>query len=251
MRNKGSHLIEAIDPGGGLAAEGRGFEALTATFRRRLDNLVLRWQARLDSEWSDRTLPWIVALALFVLLAALSLARARSLDGTARPFDLHAGGVADPQRSRAVRHVRRRARSSHGPAGGVRLLPDDRRELRPADHPGAPRTAVGGAGAGGGAAVAHRTTAGEPTCRGRRHAGVRVCGLSRHAQPEPRRLSPRSRRRTRTAVRVLLRRNRSMALVRDLRGSRRAVPSRPRSRRSPAWVCCSPSRASVAKVRSS
>jgi uncharacterized membrane protein len=55
---------------------------LTATFRRRLDNLVLRWQARLDSEWSDRTLPWIVALALFVLLAALSLARARSLDGT-------------------------------------------------------------------------------------------------------------------------------------------------------------------------
>jgi uncharacterized membrane protein len=55
---------------------------LTATFRRRLDNLVLRWQARLDSEWSDRTLPWIIALALFVFLAALSLARARSLEGS-------------------------------------------------------------------------------------------------------------------------------------------------------------------------
>jgi uncharacterized membrane protein len=55
---------------------------LTATFRRRVDNVVLRWQARLDSEWSDRTLPWIVALALFVLLVALSLAKARSLDGT-------------------------------------------------------------------------------------------------------------------------------------------------------------------------
>jgi uncharacterized membrane protein len=55
---------------------------LTATLRRRLDNVVLRWQARLDSEWADRTLPWLVALGLFVLLAALALARARSLDGT-------------------------------------------------------------------------------------------------------------------------------------------------------------------------
>lgn len=55
---------------------------MTATLRRRFDNVVLRWQARLDSEWSDRTLPWLVAAALFVLLAALALARARSLDGT-------------------------------------------------------------------------------------------------------------------------------------------------------------------------
>lgn len=42
---------------------------------------MLRWQARLDSEWADRVLPWLVAAALFVLLAALSLATARSLDG--------------------------------------------------------------------------------------------------------------------------------------------------------------------------
>ncbi len=55
---------------------------MTATLRRRVDNVVLRWQARLDSEWSDRTLPWIIAVALFVFLAALSLAKARSLDGT-------------------------------------------------------------------------------------------------------------------------------------------------------------------------
>jgi uncharacterized membrane protein len=55
---------------------------LTVTQRRRVEGLVLRWQARLDSEWSDRVLPWLVAAALFVLLAALSLATARSLDGT-------------------------------------------------------------------------------------------------------------------------------------------------------------------------
>jgi uncharacterized membrane protein len=54
---------------------------LTATFRRRVDNIALRWQARLDSEWADRVLPWLVALGLFVWLAALALARARSLEG--------------------------------------------------------------------------------------------------------------------------------------------------------------------------
>jgi uncharacterized membrane protein len=53
---------------------------LTVTLRRRLDGLVLRWQARLDSEWADRVLPWLIAAGLFILLAALSLATARSLD---------------------------------------------------------------------------------------------------------------------------------------------------------------------------
>lgn len=47
---------------------------------RRLDNISLRWQARLDTEWSDRVLPWLVAAALGVVLIALSLARARSLN---------------------------------------------------------------------------------------------------------------------------------------------------------------------------
>jgi uncharacterized membrane protein len=54
----------------------------TAAFRRRADNVMLRWQARLDSEWSDRVLPWLFAGGIFLILALLALARARSLDGT-------------------------------------------------------------------------------------------------------------------------------------------------------------------------
>jgi len=53
------------------------------TLRKRLDNLALRWQARLDSESADRFVPWGSALVLFVLLGALALGRARSLDGGA------------------------------------------------------------------------------------------------------------------------------------------------------------------------
>ena len=49
----------------------------------RLDNLVLRWQGRLDSESTDRVAPWIAAAVLFVVLAAMSLAEARSLHGSA------------------------------------------------------------------------------------------------------------------------------------------------------------------------
>ncbi len=55
---------------------------MTLTFRRRADNLILRWQGRLDSPASDRVLPWSVAAVLFVVLALLSLAQARSLIGT-------------------------------------------------------------------------------------------------------------------------------------------------------------------------
>lgn len=51
------------------------------SFRRRIDNAVLRWQARLDSEWSDRVLPWLIAGLLFLVLVALALAQARTLDG--------------------------------------------------------------------------------------------------------------------------------------------------------------------------
>jgi len=50
------------------------------TIQRRLDNLMLRWQARLDSESADRIVPWTSALLLFLVLAGMSLARARSLD---------------------------------------------------------------------------------------------------------------------------------------------------------------------------
>jgi uncharacterized membrane protein len=55
---------------------------LTLTFRRRVDNLILRWQGRLDSETTDRLAPWIVASVLFVVLTLISLAQARSLDGS-------------------------------------------------------------------------------------------------------------------------------------------------------------------------
>lgn len=48
---------------------------------RRLDWLVLRWQARLDAQWADRTLPWLLAGLLFVVLAGAALARVYRLDG--------------------------------------------------------------------------------------------------------------------------------------------------------------------------
>jgi len=54
----------------------------TVSFRRRADNVVLRWQARLDSDWADRVLPWLFAGGLFLVLELLALAKARSLDGT-------------------------------------------------------------------------------------------------------------------------------------------------------------------------
>ena len=55
---------------------------MTLTFHRRVDNIILRWQGRLDSEGGDRVAPWIVAGGLFVVLLLLSLAQARSLDST-------------------------------------------------------------------------------------------------------------------------------------------------------------------------
>ncbi|MCB1005899.1 MAG: DUF2079 domain-containing protein [Acidimicrobiales bacterium] len=55
------------------------------TLRRRVDASVLRWQARLDSAWADRVVPWATAAGLFVVLALLALAHARSLES---PVDL-------------------------------------------------------------------------------------------------------------------------------------------------------------------
>ena len=52
---------------------------MTQTWRRRLDNRVLRWQARLDSATVDRLAPWIVGAAMWLLLALLALARSREL----------------------------------------------------------------------------------------------------------------------------------------------------------------------------
>lgn len=53
---------------------------VTRNLRRRIDYRILRWQARLDAAWADRTIPWIGSIGLFVVLAAMSLARARSLE---------------------------------------------------------------------------------------------------------------------------------------------------------------------------
>jgi uncharacterized membrane protein len=50
-------------------------------FRRRLDTMALRVQARLDADWADRSLPWLLAAALFTVLFAMSLAVVRQLDG--------------------------------------------------------------------------------------------------------------------------------------------------------------------------
>lgn len=55
---------------------------MSTNLRRRFDSFVLRWQARLDSEWADRAVPWISAAALFLFLLLLALAKARSLEGT-------------------------------------------------------------------------------------------------------------------------------------------------------------------------
>lgn len=47
--------------------------------RRRLDNVMLRWQARLDATWADRVVPWAAAAVVFLIFALLALARSRSL----------------------------------------------------------------------------------------------------------------------------------------------------------------------------
>lgn len=53
---------------------------VTRNLRRRIDYRVLRWQARLDAAWADRMIPWIGTIGLFIVLGAMSLARARSLE---------------------------------------------------------------------------------------------------------------------------------------------------------------------------
>lgn len=54
------------------------------SLRRRLDNTLLRWQARVDSPWVDRFLPWTIAGVLFVVLASLAFAASDAADETGR-----------------------------------------------------------------------------------------------------------------------------------------------------------------------
>ncbi|CAN5489658.1 hypothetical protein BH24ACT4_BH24ACT4_03460 [soil metagenome] len=51
------------------------------SIRRRLDASALRWQARLDTTWVDRTLPWLLAALLTIVMLLISLAVQRQLDG--------------------------------------------------------------------------------------------------------------------------------------------------------------------------
>jgi uncharacterized membrane protein len=46
---------------------------------RRIDQALLRWQARLDAAWADRVVPWAGAGFLLALLYTLALARASTL----------------------------------------------------------------------------------------------------------------------------------------------------------------------------
>jgi hypothetical protein len=49
--------------------------------RRRLDASSLRWQARLDTAWVDRSLPWAIGGVLALLQATIGFAVQRQLDG--------------------------------------------------------------------------------------------------------------------------------------------------------------------------
>jgi len=57
-----------------------GLVAATRRRNRRLDWLLLRWQARLDASWADRVVPWILAAVVFVVYAAAALARLDRFD---------------------------------------------------------------------------------------------------------------------------------------------------------------------------
>ena len=49
------------------------------SIRRRLDIVMLRWQARMDSRAWDRSLPWLTAVVLAIILSLLALARSHDL----------------------------------------------------------------------------------------------------------------------------------------------------------------------------
>jgi uncharacterized membrane protein len=59
---------------------GLGLLAPARRRNRRLDWLLLRWQARLDARWADRVVPWALAGVLFLVYAGAALARVDRLD---------------------------------------------------------------------------------------------------------------------------------------------------------------------------
>lgn len=68
---------------GGRPLPSPGLVAATRRRNRRLDWLLLRWQARLDAAWADRVVPWALAAGLFVVYAGVAVARLERLEGGA------------------------------------------------------------------------------------------------------------------------------------------------------------------------
>ena len=187
-------------------ATGQGRAELTATLRRRVDNLVLRWQARLDSEWADR----VAAVARRRPRCSCCSLRSR-WRGPARSRARHDLATYTQaawlirQGSRPIVTVND-APAPARPAGRVRVLSDAWRHLRRCRSSRAcsccsrPRWRWPWCRCGG-------SPAGWPTCGSARWRTLAFvyARLSGDAQPQPGRLPPRGRRRAGAAVRRLLR----------------------------------------------
>ena len=99
----------------------RGRAGLTLTFRRRADNLILRWQGRLDSPASDRVAALVGGRRAVRGAGAAVAGPGPVADRHARPGRLHPGVVADPPRPRPGHHRHQRHQRVL-PAGRLRLL---------------------------------------------------------------------------------------------------------------------------------
>ena len=242
VRNNDAHLVDPVDPAtrwrrGRRDAAARRDRSLTATFRRRVDNVILRWQGRLDSDQADRLAPWVVAIVLFLVLNGLALAQARSLDPSSDLAAYSAGGLGDPPRPRPDAdgdHRLERVR----PAGLVHLLPAGLADATTCRRVPLLLTVQSAALALAVipiwrvcrrlAFAAHRRLA---------HGAARLRAAPGHPEPQPRRLPPRDAGRAVPDRGRLLRAVAALAAVRALLRARHAVPGRPGPGRGRARAC--------------
>lgn len=80
----------------------RGPTTIVRRRYRRIDWLILRWQARLDAQWADRVAPWIAAGILFAVLFTVALARVDRVDAgvdlaRAAQAAWHVAGLRTPE----------------------------------------------------------------------------------------------------------------------------------------------------------